>query len=205
MNHIGANPKTSFRPESVAPLIDRSAYIHPLASVIGDVEIGAEVMVAPGVSIRSDEGSPFFIGAHANVQDGVVIHGLETHGENADSNTVEYGENRYSVYVGARVSLAHQAQLHGPVLVSDDCFIGMQAFLFRAQVGEGSVIEPGAKIIGVNVAPGRYVPAGMVLNKQSIADILPIIDDDYPLRGLNAEVVRVNCELAKAYLAAEEK
>jgi carbonic anhydrase len=205
MRHVRSNPSASFRPESIGPLIDRTAYVHPLAAVIGDVEIGSEVMVAPGASIRADEGSPFFIGAHANVQDGVVIHALETHGEHKITNTfeVEGTGNRYSVYVGARVSLAHQAQLHGPVVVEDDSFVGMQAFVFRSRVGKGVVIEPGAKLMGVTVESGRYVPAGMIVNSQDIADGLPVIDNNYPMRGLNAEVVKVNCELARVYLASE--
>ena len=205
MKHIRSNPRASFRPESIAPLIDKTAYIHPLAAVIGDVAIGSQVMVAPGASIRADEGSPFFIGAHANVQDGVVIHALETHGEYEITNTFEFEDNRYSVYVGNRVSLAHQAQLHGPVLIEDDCFVGMQSFVFRSTIGRGSVVEPGAKLIGVTVAPGRYIPAGMIVNTQSIADDLPLIDEYYPMRDLNAEVVKVNCELARAYHAAEEE
>lgn len=205
MSHVRSNPSSSFRPESIGPLIDRTAYVHPLAAVIGDVEIGSEVMVAPGASIRADEGSPFFIGAQANVQDGVVLHALETDGEHRITNTFEVSGNRYSVYVGARVSLAHQAQLHGPVLVEDDSFVGMQAFVFRSRVGKGVVIEPGAKLMGVTVESGRYVPAGMIVNSQAIADDLPLIDDDYPMRGLNVEVVKVNCELARVYLASEGK
>jgi len=35
-------------------------------------------MVSPMASIRGDEGMPVYIGNDSNVQDGVVIHGLET-------------------------------------------------------------------------------------------------------------------------------
>ena len=200
MKNIMPNPETSFRPESVTPRIDRTAYIHSLAVVIGDVRIGPDVMVAPFASIRADEGAPFFIGARSNVQDGVIIHALETHGELAERNTWEVGGRRYAIYVGDGVSLAHQCQIHGPALVEDGCFIGMQAFVFCARVGKGSVIEPGAKLIGVNVLAGCYVQAGMVVRTQSEADDLPLIDENYPLRHLNAGVVKVNCELAREYL-----
>lgn len=199
MAPIEKNPATPFRPESVEPLVDRSAFVHPLAAVIGDVRIGAEVFVAPGASIRADEGAPFFIGARANVQDGVVLHALETHGEAFERNTVEVDGERYAIFVGARVSLAHQAQLHGPVLVAEDAFVGMQAFLFRARIGAGCVIEPGAKVMGVTIAPGRSVPAGAIVRTPAEAAALPAIDAQYPLRTLNAEVVRVNTELARAY------
>ena len=39
--------------------------------------MGENVIVAPNTSIRADEGAPFYIGENTNIQDGVVIHGLE--------------------------------------------------------------------------------------------------------------------------------
>lgn len=200
MNNVIKNPGTPFQPKRVPPRIDSSAYIHAFAVVTGDVEIGAEVMVAPFASIRADEGAPFYIGDGSNVQDGVVIHALETHGEDAVKNTFEIAGGRYAVYIGNGVSLAHQCQVHGPAVVEDDCFIGMQALIFRSRIGRGSVVEPGAKVVDVVVASGRYVPAGSVIRTQRDADALPKIDDDYPLKDLNKNVVKVNVELARAYL-----
>lgn len=199
MNHIRSNPETSFNERSREPRIYPTAYVHPLAAVIGDVQIGAEVMVAPGASIRADEGTPFFIGNRSNVQDGVVMHALETGGRHQGQNVFEVGGGRYAIYIGERVSLAHQCQVHGPSVVENDCFIGMQAFVFRSVVGRGSVVEPGAKLMGVRVGQARYVPAGSIVRTQAEADALPDIDEDYPLRALNAEVVMVNVELARAY------
>jgi carbonic anhydrase len=74
----------------------------------------------------------------------------------------------------------------------------MQALVFRTEIGDHVVIEPGAKLIGVKVAPGRYVPALSVITKQADADALPQITQDYPYRNLNAGVVRVNIQLAEA-------
>ena len=53
------------------PEIAESAYIHPQASVIGDVKIGERVFVAPMASIRGDIGS-IVIGDESNVQDMVT-------------------------------------------------------------------------------------------------------------------------------------
>jgi carbonic anhydrase/acetyltransferase-like protein (isoleucine patch superfamily) len=74
----------------------------------------------------------------------------------------------------------------------------MQALVFRAELGPHVVVEPGAKLIGVKVAPGRYVPALAIVTKQSDADALPTITPDYPYRKLNEGVVRVNVQLAAA-------
>jgi len=199
MRNIRPNPKTSFRPESVTPRIDPTAYIHDFAAVIGDVEIGAEVMVAPFASIRADEGAPFHIGARSNVQDGVVIHALETCGEHFEKNTFEVNGKRYSVYIGREVSLAHQCQIHGPAVVDDNTFIGMQSFVFRSRIGRACVIEPGAKVMNVNIESGRFVPAGAIIKDQAQADDLPKIDDSYSFKYLNDGVVKVNVELAKVY------
>jgi carbonic anhydrase/acetyltransferase-like protein (isoleucine patch superfamily) len=75
---IEKNVVTDFSAKASAPIIDPSAYVHPLAAVIGNVVLGENVMVAPLAAIRGDEGQPLYIGKDSNVQDGVVIHALET-------------------------------------------------------------------------------------------------------------------------------
>ncbi len=119
-------------------------------------------------------------------------------------NLYEVDGQSYGVYVGRRVSLAHQAQIHGPAVVLDGTFVGMKALVFKSYVGKGCVIEPGAIVMGVTVADGCYVPAGMVLRSQDDADALPSITDDYPFKNLNNGVVNVNTTLAKQYLAAQK-
>ena len=201
MGFIGPNVLTSFNPDVNKPVIAKSAFVHQIGSVIGDVTLGERVYVAPTASVRGDEGQGLFIGNETNIQDSVVIHGLETieGGKPVEKNQVEYNGKKYSVYIGNRVSLAHQSQVHGPALVEDDTFIGMQALVFKSTVGKGVVIEPGAKVIGVKVPAGRYVPTGMVLTKQADADALSEITESYPFREINKAVVHVNTQLADGY------
>jgi carbonic anhydrase/acetyltransferase-like protein (isoleucine patch superfamily) len=78
----------------------------------------------------------------------------------------------------------------------------MQSLVFRSSVGPNCVIEPGAILMGVQVAGGRYVPAGTVVRTQAQADALPEITDEYPLKTLNRGVVHVNTALARGYLAS---
>ncbi|MCU0531080.1 MAG: carbonic anhydrase [Syntrophales bacterium] len=204
---IGKNVKTDFSSMVFDPVIDPTAYVHPLGAVIGNVIIGKNVFVAPFAAVRGDEGQPLHVGDDSNVQDGVVIHALETeeHGKPVEKNLMEVGGKKYAVYVGSRVSLAHQVQIHGPAVVLDDSFVGMKVLVFRAKVGKGCVVEPGCILMGVSVPDGRYVPAGTVLRDQAAADKLPAITDDYPLKSLNKGVVHVNTSLAKGYGAAEKK
>lgn len=197
-----ANVVTSFNPEVESPIIGEGAFIDPLASVIGAVQVGEQVFIAPFASIRGDEGQPVVIGDGSNVQDGVVIHALETFdgSKTVETNLVTVSGKKYAVWVGKNVSLAHQSQVHGPAAVGSNSFVGMQSLVFKATIGEHVVIEPGAKVIGVTVAAGRYVPAGMVVTTQAQADALPVITPEYPFATLNDGVLRVNGEFAGAYL-----
>ncbi|MDI9394914.1 MAG: carbonic anhydrase [Euryarchaeota archaeon] len=204
VSNIQASPVTPWNPEPSKPLIDPSAYIHPQASVIGNVTIGAKVMVSPMASVRGDEGIPIFVGDESNIQDGVVLHALETvdeKGKQIEENLVEVNGKEYAVYIGERVSLAHQSQIHGPASVGNDTFIGMQAFVFKSRVGNNCVLEPRSAVIGVTIPDGRYVPAGTVVSSQAEAEKLPEIKDDYAYKHTNEAVVYVNINLAKGYNA----
>lgn len=198
---VGPNVLTSFNPDIEKPTIAKSAFVHQLGAVTGHVTLGERVYVAPSASVRGDEGQPIYVGDESNVQDGVVLHGLETieGGKEIARNQVEANGKKYSVYVGKRVSMAHQSQVHGPAKVGDDTIIAMQALVFKAEIGDHVVVEPGAKIVGVKIASGRYVPTGAVVTKQSDADALPKITDDYPFKDINQAVVHVNTQLADGY------
>ena len=85
--NIHENVVTDFSSNASYPKIENSAFIHPFAVVIGACYIGEFVMVAPTAVCRGDEGTPIHISAHSNMQDDVVIHGLETtkDGKNLDN------------------------------------------------------------------------------------------------------------------------
>ena len=55
------------------PTIASDAYVHPDAVIIGEVHIGSESSIWPGVVIRGDSG-PIKIGARTSIQDGSVLH-----------------------------------------------------------------------------------------------------------------------------------
>ena len=204
---IEKNVVTDFSAKVSEPVVDPTCYVHPLAAVIGNVILGKNVMVSPGASVRGDEGQPLFIGDDSNVQDGVVIHALETemNGNPIEKNLMDVNGKKYAVYVGSRVSLAHQVQIHGPAVVLDNTFVGMQSLVFRSFIGKNCVLEPASVLLGVKVADGRYVPAGSVIKTQSDADNLPVVTDSYPLKDLNKGVIHVNINLARGYLAAGKK
>ena len=195
---IHKNPETEFAEKEYLPDIDDSAFIHPLAAVIGNVIIGKKVMVSPFASMRGDEGQPLFVGDESNIQDGVVIHALGTDLE-IGKNLMGSEEGQYAVYVGKRVSLSHQVLVHGPGVINDDTFVGMQSQILMSRIGRGCVIEPKCLVMGVEIKAGRYVPAGSVIKSQEEADNLPVITDKYVFKSLNSDVVKVNMALAAGY------
>ncbi len=199
---IHKNVITDFSPKECSPDVHSTAYVHPLAAVIGNVAVGKNVMVSPFASIRGDEGQPLYVGDDSNVQDGVVIHALETElkGQPVEKNSVTVDGRTYGVYVSNNVSLAHQVQVHGPAFVGHDTFIGMQSLIFKARVGNNCVIEPKCIILGASIPDGHYVPAGSVVTDQAKADALAKkITDDYAFKNLNKGVIHVNTHLAAGY------
>lgn len=195
---IHKNPETEFAEKEYLPDIDDSAFIHPLAAVIGNVIIGKKVMVSPFASVRGDEGQPLFVGDESNIQDGVVIHSIETD-KQTEKNLMEAEEGQYAVYVGRGVSLAHQSQVHGPAFVGDGSFVGMQSLILKTRIGINCVVEPGCTLMSVEVKDNRYVPAGSLIKSQADADNLPVITDGYVFKSLNSDVVKVNMALAAGY------
>jgi carbonic anhydrase len=192
---------TSLTPRSAVPSVPATSYVDPYAVLLGDVRLGDDVFVAPFVSIRADEGEPIAIGSESNVQDGAVIHGLPTgaSGEPVAANRYVIGGAAYSIYIAERVSIEHQAQIHGPAWIEADVWVGMQALVARSRVGAGTVIEPRAAVLGVAIEPGRFVPAGVIVSRQDIADRLPEITPSYALRRRNASALQASRALARAY------
>ncbi len=149
------------------PQIHESAYVHSFSSLIGDVRLGVNVLIAPGAQVRSDCDAPFSIGDNTNIQDGVVVHGLKGGRVLGDD-----GQD-YAVWVGARASITHQALIHGPAYVGDDCFIGFRSTLFNARLGRGCIVMMHTLIQDVEIPPGKLVPSGAVITSQQQADRLP--------------------------------
>ncbi len=126
------------------PRIARSAYIHPQASVIGDVTIGERVFLAPMSSIRGDIGI-ITIGDESNVQDGAVVHSTESH----------------DTTIGKRVNIGHNASVHAKHIY-DFAAIGMGAVLMlHSVVAKGALIGNGALLHPKTITEPYKVYAGV--------------------------------------------
>jgi carbon dioxide concentrating mechanism protein CcmM len=192
-----AAPPTPWSKSLAEPKIDETAYVHSFSNVIGDVHIGSNVLVAPGTSIRADEGTPFYIGAGTNVQDGVVIHGLE------QGRVMGNDGKQYSVWIGSNTSITHMALIHGPAYVGDDCFIGFRSTVFNARIGNGCIVMMHALIQDVEIPAGKYVPSGATITNQQQAERLP--DVQQVDLEFARHVIGINNALRSGYLCAEDK
>jgi carbonic anhydrase/acetyltransferase-like protein (isoleucine patch superfamily) len=103
------------------PSIHQEAYVHPDATVIGDVRIGAFASVWPQAVLRGDYGR-IEIGARTSVQDGTVIH------------CTEFTPS----VIGANCVIGHNVHIEGAT-VGDHCLIASGSVLLN-----GSVVEDGA-------------------------------------------------------------
>jgi carbonic anhydrase len=210
--NIRPSIQTDFNPNATFPKISKTAFIDPFAVVIGDCEIGKLVMVASFAVCRGDEGTPIHIGDYSNMQEGVILHSLETtsHGKNIDdrrysaqgsllkANDTSF-ENGFAIYVGDKVSLAHGVQIHGPAYIGNDTFVGMDSLIFNAKVGNKVAIGVSSTITdGVRIPDNKFVPPGSVITLQAQADALPNRVGS-PYEMINNGVLHVNQELAKGY------
>jgi carbonic anhydrase/acetyltransferase-like protein (isoleucine patch superfamily) len=133
----------------VEPQLGENAWAAPSADLIGDVRLGARASVWFGAVLRGDN-TPLILGPETNFQDGSIGH------SDAD----------FPLTIGARVTVGHQAILHG-CTIADDCLIGMGARILNgalietecivgagALVTEGKRFESGSLIVGT---PARMV------------------------------------------------
>ncbi|PZV12739.1 MAG: carbon dioxide concentrating mechanism protein CcmM [Leptolyngbya sp.] len=183
------------RSNLVADRVDEAAYIHSFSNVTGDVRIGANVVIAPGVSIRADKGNSFRIGTGSKVQDGVVIHGLE------QGRVVGDDGNSYSVWIGQNASVAHMALVHGPAYIGDGCFIGFRSTVFNARIGPGCIVMMHVLVQDVEIPPGKFVPSGSIITSQQQADQLPNVQESD--KQFVAQVMDVNDALRSGHHSAE--
>lgn len=127
------------------PVIPENCYVDISAQILGDVVLGEHASVWMNAVLRGDVHS-IRLGAHSNVQDCSVLHGMR---------------NLYPVIVGEYVTIGHNATVHGCV-VEDACLIGMGATIMNnARIGEGSIIAAGAVVPENTIIPPRSLVAGV--------------------------------------------
>lgn len=126
------------------PQVDGAAFVHAAAEVIGDVVLGPRSSVWPYAVVRADLES-ISVGAESNLQDGAVLH----------------SDPGLPLVIGDRVTVGHQACLHGCTIESE-VLVGIGARVLNgARVGSGSIIGAGALVPEGAVIPGGSLVLGL--------------------------------------------
>lgn len=100
------------------PVVDSSSFIHPKASVTGNVIIGKNVYIGPGAAIRGDWGM-IIIEDGCNVQENCTIH--------------MFPGTTVTLKSGAHIG--HGAIIHGGT-IGENCLIGMNSVVMDDAVIE---------------------------------------------------------------------
>ncbi len=158
------------------PQVPDDSFVHPQAALTGDVKVGHECMIAPGVSIRADFG-PVVIGDRSSIQDNAVIH----------------------VYPGSRVVIENDVIVaHGVILhdvhIKSRCVIGIGAILLFGAICEEDVFVNAASV----VPKGMLIPAGKVVAGNPAKITHDVADEQKKMAKSGIDEYR---ELTRKYLA----
>lgn len=135
--------------EGISPKIPEDCFVAPNATIVGDVEMGAECSIWFNAVVRGDVNS-IRMGNKVNVQDGACIH-------------CTYQKTK--TIIGNNVSIGHNATVHG-CTVEDNVLIGMGAIVMDgARIGSNSIIAAGAVILEDTVVPPGSIFAGVPAKK----------------------------------------
>lgn len=127
----------------IKPVVEKDAFIAPNATIIGDVTIKKGASVWYGVVIRGDMES-VVIGEKSNIQDNCTIH----------------TDEGFPALIGDRVSVGHNAVIHG-CEISDDCLIAIGSIILSgARIHESAVVAAGSVVREGQVVQPFHLVAG---------------------------------------------
>lgn len=124
-----------------SPKVHPTAFVSEAAYLIGDVEVGEETSIWPGVVIRADNGK-ITIGAYTNIQDNSVVH--------SDANA-SIGDH---VTIGHGV-VCHAGRVEDHALLGNGCVINDGAVIGRyALVAANSLVLEGKAVEAETIVAG---------------------------------------------------
>jgi len=158
--------------EDKTPAIAPDAWVHETALIIGDVTLDPRASIWPYCVVRGDV-HRIEIGTETNIQDGCILH---------VSHDSRFNPGGAALTVGARVTVGHQAVLHG-CQIGDLCLIGI-----GARVLDGAVLEPRTMLgAGALVPPGRVIEGGYLWVGSPARRVRPLTDEELEYLDYSAE------------------
>jgi len=155
-----------YRLRDLTPQVASSAYVAPEATVIGQVTLGERASVWAGAVIRADN-EPIRIGDGSNVQEGAVLH----------------TDPGFPLEIASRVTVGHQAMLHG-CSIGEGTLIGIQAVVLNgAVIGRNCLVGAGAI-----VTEKKVFPDGMLILGAPAKAVRELTEEDIARLGHAATV-----------------
>ncbi|MGI8892125.1 MAG: transferase hexapeptide repeat family protein [Bacteroidia bacterium] len=125
------------------PVINDSAFIHPNATVTGNVVIGKDVYIGPGAAIRGDWGK-IIIEDGCNVQENCTIHMFPG----------------VTVLLKERAHIGHGAIIHGAT-IGKNSLIGMNSVIMdNAVIGDECIVGALCFVAAEMNIPSRKIVVG---------------------------------------------
>lgn len=125
------------------PVVHESSFVHPQASVTGNVIIGKNVYIGPGAAIRGDWGQ-IIIEDGCNVQENCTIHMFPG----------------VTVLLKEGAHIGHGAIIHGAT-IGRNSLVGMNAVIMdNVQLGDECVVGALTFIKAGEIIPARSVLVG---------------------------------------------
>ncbi|MBA3673645.1 MAG: transferase hexapeptide repeat family protein [Chitinophagaceae bacterium] len=127
----------------IKPVVHESSFIHPHASVTGNVTIGKNVYVGPGAAIRGDWGK-IIIEDGCNVQENCTVHMFPG----------------ITVILKQGAHIGHGAIIHGGT-IGKNCLIGMNAVIMdNVELGDECIVGALTFIKADEKIPARSMVVG---------------------------------------------
>ncbi|MDQ3047239.1 MAG: transferase hexapeptide repeat family protein [Bacteroidota bacterium] len=169
------------------PVIHESAFIHPNATVTGNVHIGKDVYIGPGAAIRGDWGQ-IIIDDGCNVQENCTIHMFPgTTVTLKEGAHIGHGAIIHGATVGKNVLVGMNAVVMDNVEIGDNCIIGALCFVPADTIIEDRKVVVGnpAKVVkDVTDEMIRWKTEGTKLYQQLPADCRASLKECEPLREI---------------------
>lgn len=150
--------------DGISPTLGAGAWVAPSADLIGDVRLGARASIWFGAVIRADN-TAIILGDESNFQDGAIGH----------------SDPGAPLMIGKRVTVGHQAILHG-CTVEDEALIGMGARILNgAVIGSQCIVGAGALV----TEGKRFEPRSLIVGSPARA-VRQISDEQVELLRMSA-------------------
>lgn len=129
--------------KGIQPVVHESSFVHPQATVTGNVIIGKNCYVGPGAALRGDWGQ-IIIEDGCNVQENCTIHMFPG----------------VTVLLKEGAHIGHGAIIHGAT-IGKNCLVGMNAVIMdNVQLGDESIVGALSFIKEGEIIPTRSLVVG---------------------------------------------